>query len=119
MDIINLIGIERVRFNKDDLIKIFKQVEGTIKPNGLLTKFSEQNVPVLNLGAKANLEFIQPTVSVRKNSESLRKGSESLRKNSESYTKKHKDEVSDKEMFCIKFFKGQVLREGKEGTSYN
>lgn len=94
---------ERIKHHKDDIIKLFKEVEASVKPNALLFRFKEQDVPVLNLGAKPNLEFIQPTViSVRKGSEmSARKGSEmsgrknsemSGRKNSEAYNKKNKED---------------------------
>lgn len=85
------------------MIKLFKQLD-SVKPNEKLFKFKEQDVPVLNLGAKPDLEFIHPTpivVSVRKGSEmSGRKNSEmSGRKNSEAYNKKNNQDVRDLEVF--------------------
>lgn len=59
----------RLRHHKDDLIKLFKQMEGQVRPNEKLTKFSEKEIPVLNLAATPNLEFIQSSVTGRKNSE--------------------------------------------------
>jgi hypothetical protein len=51
----------RLRYHKDDLIKIFKQVSANIKPNERLTKLLDKDVPVLNLEAKPTLEFIDST----------------------------------------------------------
>ncbi len=80
----------------------FKQMATEIKANERLFNFSESAVPVLNLKAKPNLEFVEP--SFRKNSESgIRKNSESVnrknselvhRKTSESITRKPKEEVT-------------------------
>jgi len=62
---------ERVKYEKDDFVKIFKQLSTQVKPNEKLFKFNENQVPVLNLGVKPNLEFIETSTSTRKYSETI------------------------------------------------
>jgi len=72
---------ERIRFKKDDFVNIFKQVGAQIKPNEKLFKFSDSQVPVLNLKTKPTIEFLETT---------------STRKNSENITRKIKEEIKEK-----------------------
>jgi uncharacterized protein with HEPN domain len=69
----------RLKFDKDQLIKYFKQVEADIKPNENLKKFKEHDIPILNLGAKPNLEFIEP---------------HPVKKHSEHFSRKHTEDRS-------------------------
>ena len=62
--------IDRQKYDKDDIIKIFKQAGNSVKPNEKLLKFNETTMPILNLGAKPNLEFIQAS-PIKKHSESI------------------------------------------------
>lgn len=67
---------DRQRYFKDDIIKIFKQTQ--VKPAEKLLKFNENTMPILNLGAKPNLEFIQAS-PIKKHPETItRKGDEKL-----------------------------------------
>jgi hypothetical protein len=52
--------VERIRFTRMELIEIFKKTEG-LKPAESLKKFDPVQIPVLELDAKADLEFINPT----------------------------------------------------------
>jgi hypothetical protein len=72
---------ERLRYKKDDFVNIFKQIASQVKPNERLFKFSESQVPVLNLKTKPTIEFLETTSS---------------RKNSESITRKIKEEIKEK-----------------------
>lgn len=55
---------KKVRFNRHDLVDLFKKVEG-LKPNENLKKLDPNQIPVLELEAKPDLEFINPTVIKR------------------------------------------------------
>lgn len=46
----------KFKITQDELIKVFRQVEGDLKANKILSKFADK-VPVLNLEAKPALEF--------------------------------------------------------------
>lgn len=72
---------ERIRYKKDDFVNIFKQIGSQIKPSERLFKFTESQVPVLNLKAKPTIEFLETT---------------STRKNSESISRKIKEEIKEK-----------------------
>jgi len=66
----------RQRYDKDDIIRIFKQAGSNVKPNEKLLKVNEQTMPIINLNARPNLEFIQAS-PIRKQSETIsRKGKE-------------------------------------------
>lgn len=71
---------KRQRYHKDDFVKLFQQMRSQVKPSDKLLKFNENQVPVLNLGAKAGLEFIEP----------------SMRKSSETFSRKAKEENKEK-----------------------
>lgn len=66
----------RQRYDKDDIIRLFKQAGSSVKPNEKLLKFNENTMPILNLAAKPNLEFIQAS-PIKKHPETItRKGKE-------------------------------------------
>jgi len=66
----------RQKYDKDDIIRIFKQAGSQVKPNEKLLKLNETTMPIINLNARPNLEFIQAS-PVRKQSETIsRKGKE-------------------------------------------
>jgi hypothetical protein len=57
---------KRIKFSRHDLVDIFKKLSAdNVKPNEVLKKVNDVDVPILELGAKPDLEFINPTVIKR------------------------------------------------------
>jgi len=79
-EIVETTSKDRRKYHKDDFVKLFKQIGSHVKPNERLFKFNEAEVPVLNLTAKPNLEFIES----------------STKKHSETISRKQKEEIKEK-----------------------
>jgi len=56
---------KRIKYSRHDLVDLFKKLSDNLKPNEILKHFSADEIPVLELNAKPELEFINPTVIKR------------------------------------------------------
>jgi hypothetical protein len=59
---------KRVRYDRHALIDIFKKISPSLKPNEVLKTFNNEEIPIFEVEAQPSLEFITPSIIVRKES---------------------------------------------------